>query len=1716
MGLPTPVPFARKKTIVAFGLATALIASLFTGTMAASADTSPVPPLPATVSTDSLPTVQIDGIVWSQVIVGNTVYAGGSFTTARPAGAAAGASTVPRANLLAYNLTTGALVTSFAPTLNGQVRSLAASPDGSRLYAAGEFTTVNGVSRNRIAAFSTATGALVTSFAPSANSRVSAVVATNDTVYFGGTMSAVSGVSRPGRSAAVSASNGAVLPWAPLANPDGRVLAMVLSPDNSKLVLGGSFTTMNGSSNPGYGLASVDAITGANLPWNVNSVVRNGGPDASITSLTSDGTSVHGTGYVFGSGGNLEGAFRADWKNGDLVWLEDCHGDSYSAYATGDVAYVAGHPHYCGNVNGGFEQTEPWTFYRGVAFTNYATGTLKREKHGYFNFEGNPSPTLLHFYPTFNTGTVSGASQGPWSVTGNGKYVVFAGEFTTVNGTRQQGLSRFVVADSAPNADGPRVSGSNWVPSVVSLSAGTARVAWPANFDRDNTSLTYRVIRNGNTGSPVHEIVGESSPWNRPAMGYLDTGLVPGETYTYRLRAEDPFGNVAWSNTVPVTIAAEGTSSAYASGVLDDAPTSYWRLGEASGLAVYDWAGFDDAVAGAGVTRGTAGAIGGDDNSSATFSGTNTGLVASQVAQPGSNSFAIESWVRTTSTAGGKIVGFGNAKTGNSSSYDRHVYMDGAGRIIFGVYPNAERTVSSGTGFNDGNWHHIVANLGPIGMQLFVDGKRVAQRTDTTSAQAYDGYWRIGGDSSWGGTAPYFAGDIDDVAIYGNALSTAQVDRHYTLSGRPSALPKAPSDAYGARVFADDPDLYWRLDDSSGSIAADASPSGTPGTYIGGVTKQQEGVLQGNASAAFDGSSGHVVSSRQVSGPQVYSTELWFSSTSQQGGKLIGFGNASSGTSGNYDRHVYLQPDGRLVFGIWNGTANIITSPAAYNDGRWHHVVATQAANGLRLYVDGELLGTHPANRSDSYAGYWRIGGDNTWGSSPFVNARIDEAAVYSTALSAEQVRAHYALASGVPVNAAPTASFTSSVNELAASFDASASSDSDGTIASYAWSFGDGRTGTGARASHTYAEAGTYRVSLTVTDDDGATAVSTSTVTVAVTPVPNAAPVASFTSAVNELAVSVDGSGSTDSDGTIASYAWSFGDGGTATGATASHTYAAAGTYTVTLTVTDDDGATATRTSTVTVTAPAAPPATGPLASDAFARSATGNWGSADTGGAWTNSSGTSSYYSVANGVGRHTTSTAGRTIENYLPGVTSTDSDVRATFAITPMNVGGSVFASVIGRRVGSEDYRTRAVIAPNGSISLRIFRGGTTLDSRTVSGVTYSAGDRMRLRIETTGTSPTTIRAKIWKVGTPEPTTWQVETTDSTAALQTAGHTGVSSYIGSGMTSLPLTVSWDDFTATTAGSTPAEEPGTEEPAPVPNAAPVGRFTSSVDGLTANVDASASSDADGTIASYAWNFGDGGTGTGATASRTYAAAGTYTVTLTVTDDDGATATRTGTVTVAAPTAPPAGVLAADAFARTATVTWGSADTGGAWTNSSSTSSYYSVANGVGRHTTSTAGRTIENYLPGVTSTDTDVQATFAITPMNVGGSVFASVIGRRVGTVDYRTRAVVAANGSITLRIYSGGTTLDSTTVSGLTYAAGDQMRLRIQTTGTSPTTIRAKIWKVGTTEPTTWQVQATDGTAALQTAGHTGVSSYIGSGMTSLPLTVSWDDFTVTPIQ
>jgi len=1045
--------------MVAAGLGVAVLAA-----PGASADPGPVLPITATMPTaDALPTTQIDGVAWTQQIVTNTVYVGGKFANARPAGAAAGTSLTARTNMLSYNLLTGVLNSGFNPAPNNQVYAIAPSPDGKRIYIGGTFTAVGGVARNRIAAVDATTGAVLTTFAAGVDFTVKSIVATDTTVYAAGSFSNANSTART-RFAAFNATNGTLTAWAPTA--DATVNAMVLSPDGA-IIAGGAFANVNGS--PAYGLAKIDATSGALLAWNATNLVRNAGANAAILSLKTDGQNIFGSGYVFGSGGNLEGAFSADPATGNINYVEDCHGDSYDVWPGAEAFFTVSHAHYCGNI-GGFPQSNPWSvnMRHALAYTKRATGTAGRDPLGYYNYEGTPTPSLVHWFPEMDTGTYTGKGQAAWSITGNSQYIVLGGEFPTINHKAQQGLVRFAVKPVGPGKMGPQYGGSLTNPSVIAV-GGKARVAWQANTDEDNPSLTYTLMRNG---AQIYQASAASNFWTRPTMGYIDSAVVPGATYTYRLSVADPDGNTVQSDIVSWTAPASSTQTAYARRVIADGAAPYWPMNESSGSVLFDNVGFNDADTGAGVTRGTAGAIAADTAS--TFDGATSAGTRSAVTSP--NTFTAQGWINTTTTSGGKILGFGNTPTGSSSSYDRHIYMDNAGHIFFGVYPGFTATVNSAGTYNDGKWHQISASLGPDGMKLYVDDKLVGQRGDVTSGQPFSGYWRVGGDNigGWPSQPPsnYFSGAIDEVAIYPTVLSPQTVDAQWVASGRTSTIPAAPADAYGAMVFKDNPTLFWRLGETTGTTAADSGPAGDQtGLIQGGVTLGATGGIKGTAdtAATFDGVDGLVASSASYSNPMNYSEEAWFKTTTTSGGKLIGFGNAQSGTSNNYDRHVYVNPDGTLSYGVWTGSANVITTTGTVNDGAWHHVVATQSStDGMKLYLDGKLAGTDPQKSAQAYDGYWRLGGDSGWSGSTYLAATIDDAAIYGSVLTAAQVTAHYnAGAATAPANQAPTAAFTFTSTDLSVAFDGSTSSDPDGTVASYAWDFGDGTTGTGVKPSH-------------------------------------------------------------------------------------------------------------------------------------------------------------------------------------------------------------------------------------------------------------------------------------------------------------------------------------------------------------------------------------------------------------------------------------------------------------------------------------------------------------------------------------------------------------------------------------------------------------------------------------------------------------------------
>ena len=519
-----------------------------------------------------LPTVQIDGVAWGQLVVGDVVYVVGSFDNARPAGAPKKQQQVARSNILAYDLNTGKLIEDFAPTLNGPGRSLALSQDGKTLYVAGEFDQVNGEWHSRLAAFDLTQGhgTLISSFKPMFNTTVKDIAVAGDTLYAGGYFTKVNGQPRV-RVAALKASTGQLLNWTASAEgPNAQVYAIEVSPDHSKVVIGGSFSSVNGSSKPGYGMALLSASTGEVLPMPVNDIVRTAGEKAAIFDIAVDDDGFYGTAYsAVGrlDEANLEGSFRADW-DGNLVWLEPCHGDTYGIAPTKDTVYTVGHAHSCETIYGFPNMPEvrkdgPHPLYvRAMAFTNSPDITIRHQGvvDGYqdWSTSGYKSPTIIGWYPDLEAGKVTKMSQAAYKVDVSDKYVLMVGEFIEADGKVQQGIVRYPRRAGQPTLP-PEGKAETLGAKAEVTTSGSVKVSFTATWDRDDPTLTYSLYRDNETTPVATEKISDTR-WALTSHTLEDTGCPAGE-HTYRLVVSDPSGNTITAQTSSITVSKDAKNA---------------------------------------------------------------------------------------------------------------------------------------------------------------------------------------------------------------------------------------------------------------------------------------------------------------------------------------------------------------------------------------------------------------------------------------------------------------------------------------------------------------------------------------------------------------------------------------------------------------------------------------------------------------------------------------------------------------------------------------------------------------------------------------------------------------------------------------------------------------------------------------------------------------------------------------------------------------------------------------------------------------------------------------------------------------------------------------------------------------------------------------------------------------------------------------------------
>jgi hypothetical protein len=723
-----------------------------------------------TVSTMYQTNAQVVALAYSNGVV----YAGGDFTAVRPNGVASGgAGTVARTYLAAFSSTTGALISSFNVTLNGKVKALNVSPNGQTLYVGGNFTTVNGTNRARIAAINLSTGTLNTTWNPQANSTVYAIASSATSVYLGGLFTLIHSTSHP-YVAAVNTTTGG-LQTAFTATADGIVDALALAPDGSRLLVGGDYETLAGVSQ--HGMGAVDPTTGAMEPWAATAASpRDMNCDAEITDIV-----VTGTTAVMSEAGNVPGCYDGDYavniSDGSLLWLNNCEGGTATVEIVKGVLYRGAHNHDCAHMQGGafggftgIPARQPTTVYHHLEAQNLADGSFE------------------HWDPDTNSGNPG--NYGPEAMATDGSQLFVGGDFTTVNGVGQQGIARFAPGgDTKPKT--PTVA-----PAVDAAGNGTVTVTINAVPDIDNGTLTYSLYRDSVT-TPIATATAESWPWTQPTIRFQNTGLTNGSSHKYTYTVSDGTLTTGKSPASAAVTVVGSSLASYPSTVLLSSPTMDWRLDDVASGTASDSSGNGNTGVYEGGATSTSGAVSGD---AAVALDGSTGYVTSSAPTTVGSTWTESAWFNTTTIDGGDILGFSDAQTGAGTESDYTVRMDNDGQVVSWMRNTTDSnmgflstvlTTRSPRSYNDGHWHQVVVTYNGTAQSMYIDGVLIATTTETALAP-FSGYWRAGyvdltnandvfGNQFFvtlGLTSPesyYFNGSIDEVATYSTALSAAQV-----------------------------------------------------------------------------------------------------------------------------------------------------------------------------------------------------------------------------------------------------------------------------------------------------------------------------------------------------------------------------------------------------------------------------------------------------------------------------------------------------------------------------------------------------------------------------------------------------------------------------------------------------------------------------------------------------------------------------------------------------------------------------------------------------------------------------------------------------------------------------------------------------------------------------------------------------------------------------
>ena len=312
--------------------------------------------------------------------VGSTIVAGGTFTSATPHGSS---TAVTNTGIVAFDQSTGALNTGFAPSLNGQVTALLPGPTAGTVYVGGQFNTVNGVKSKGITLLNLSNGSIVAGFKPPAlDGIVYGIRMSGGHLFLTGSFTLAGGATRDGLMT-LNPATGALDSYLTVAltghhNYNGSGAsggvggrAMDISPDGKRAIVVGNFKNADGNVHDQIvmlDLGPTSAVVDPN--WNTNefsAACASGAFDSYVedVSFSPDGSyfaiaATGGGGFAQNTDGSRALCDTASrWSTTDTgtdvlpTWVDYTGNDSFwSVAVTGTAVYLGGHQRWLNNPNG--------------------------------------------------------------------------------------------------------------------------------------------------------------------------------------------------------------------------------------------------------------------------------------------------------------------------------------------------------------------------------------------------------------------------------------------------------------------------------------------------------------------------------------------------------------------------------------------------------------------------------------------------------------------------------------------------------------------------------------------------------------------------------------------------------------------------------------------------------------------------------------------------------------------------------------------------------------------------------------------------------------------------------------------------------------------------------------------------------------------------------------------------------------------------------------------------------------------------------------------------------------------------------------------------------------------------------------------------------------------------------------------------------------------